>query len=313
MHLVARGKSHIIIILSKKSLSLQNEAMKKNKINKLKILRLTLGIILTTLLTALFIDFNRILPTELHFIAHSQLIPAMLLAINGMLTQLLILIVLILLFGKLYCSTVCPLGILQDFIAWLSKKIIKKKRYKYTKPLNVLRYVFLFAMIMFFVTGFGSLAAILEPYSIFGRIAVYLFKPVVLGINNLLAFIFELTGDYYFIEEEIFVLSTLFFVITLISFLIVGVLSFLMGRKFCNTICPVGTLLGLASRFSLFKIRINKEKCNTCGLCEHICKAECINSKAQSIDLSRCVVCFNCIGKCNKDAIRYGVMENVTN
>ena len=279
--------------------------MKKYKINKLKIVRVTLGIILTTLLTALFLDFSRILPTGLHSIAHFQLIPAILFTIADIPIQLIILAALILLFGRLYCSTLCPLGILQDFIAWLSKKIVKNKKYKYAKPLNILRYIFLFAMIIFFATGVGSLIGLLDPYSIYGRIAANLFKPIVLAINNLLAFIFEITGDYYFFEEKIFILSFLSFIISVISFAIVGILSALMGRKFCNIICPVGTLLGLVARFSLFKIKIKKADCKTCGLCEHVCKSQCINSKEQKIDLSRCVCCFNCIGSCNRGAISY--------
>lgn len=280
----------------------------KKSINKLKVLRLSLGLVLTTLLTSLFLDFNEVLPIELHFIAHLQLIPAILSAINGIFAPFFILIVLIFLFGRLYCSTICPLGILQDFISWLSKKVIKKKHYKYTRPLNILRYIFLFSVIIFFVLGIGSLIGILDPYSIYGRIVVYLFKPLVLFINNLLALIFEVTGDYYFFEEEICIFSSLLsFIISVISVLLIVVLSFLMGRRFCNIICPVGALLGLSVRFSLFKVRIDAGKCKKCGLCEIKCKSECINSKEKTIDISRCVVCFNCIGSCNRGAIDYKI------
>ena len=60
-------------------------------------------------------------------------------------------------------------------------------------------------------------------------------------------------------------------------------------------------------RSSLFKIRFHEDKCNQCGLCERNCKASCIDSKARSIDHSRCVSCFNCIGKCKRDAIKFSV------
>ena len=77
------------------------------------------------------------------------------------------------------------------------------------------------------------------------------------------------------------------------------------GRTWCNTICPVGTILGLLSRFSLFKVRIDTAKCNGCGLCATKCKAACINSKEHAIDYSRCVDCFNCLGVCKQKALVY--------
>ena len=79
------------------------------------------------------------------------------------------------------------------------------------------------------------------------------------------------------------------------------------GRGYCNTICPVGTFLGLISRFSLFKPVINLEKCNSCGSCGRHCKASCINTKAHEIDYSRCVVCMDCINNCSQGAISYSL------
>ena len=77
------------------------------------------------------------------------------------------------------------------------------------------------------------------------------------------------------------------------------------GRTYCNTICPVGTVLGFLSRYSLFRITIDSEKCNQCSLCSRNCKAACINFKEHQIDASRCVVCMNCIEKCKHGAISY--------
>ena len=77
------------------------------------------------------------------------------------------------------------------------------------------------------------------------------------------------------------------------------------GRTWCNTICPVGTVLGLLSRFSLFKVRIDSDRCNGCGLCATKCKAACINSKEHAVDYSRCVDCFDCLGACKQKALVY--------
>ena len=97
-------------------------------------------------------------------------------------------------------------------------------------------------------------------------------------------------------------LSTLIALATLVG---IGLLAWRNGRTYCNTICPVGTLLGFISRYSLFRLQFDDEKCNSCGLCTMKCKASCINSKDKQIDYSRCVTCFNCIEACNRSAMKY--------
>lgn len=59
------------------------------------------------------------------------------------------------------------------------------------------------------------------------------------------------------------------------------------------------------SRFSLYRITIDTDKCNGCGLCARQCKAACIDSKEHKVDGSRCVACMNCLEVCRKDALRY--------
>lgn len=92
---------------------------------------------------------------------------------------------------------------------------------------------------------------------------------------------------------------------SIVTLAIIGILAWKHGRTWCNTICPVGTVLGLLSRFSLFKVRIDKNKCNGCGLCATKCKAACIDSKKHTIDYSRCVDCFDCLESCSKHALVY--------
>ena len=95
------------------------------------------------------------------------------------------------------------------------------------------------------------------------------------------------------------------FIIATVTFIILIILAWRNGRTYCNTICPVGTFLGLISRFSVFKPVIDTSKCNGCGLCARNCKAACINAKVHEIDYSRCVDCMDCIDKCRQGAIRY--------
>ena len=95
------------------------------------------------------------------------------------------------------------------------------------------------------------------------------------------------------------------FIIAAITFIVLFILAWRGGRTYCNMICPVGTVLGFLSKYSLFKPVIDTTKCNGCGLCARNCKASCINSKAHEIDYSRCVACMDCLDKCKQGAITY--------
>ena len=99
---------------------------------------------------------------------------------------------------------------------------------------------------------------------------------------------------------------TVFGVISALVALLVFILMVVFrGRLFCNTLCPVGTLLSLISRYSFFRISFDKEACTHCGNCEHTCKAEAIDSKNLTVDTSRCVDCFNCVSSCAKGGLQY--------
>ena len=132
-----------------------------------------------------------------------------------------------------------------------------------------------------------------------------LFQPIWLWGNNLFAHLAERAGSYAFYEVDIWIKSLPTFIVAAATFVILILLAWRNGRTYCNTICPVGTVLGFLSRYSLFRITIDTEKCNKCGLCARHCKAACINAKEHTIDYSRCVVCMDCLGKCKQKALSY--------
>lgn len=123
--------------------------------------------------------------------------------------------------------------------------------------------------------------------------------------NNLLESVFSKFNNYTFYQVDASVLSISSLLIAIITLAVIFVMAWKHGRTWCNTVCPVGTVLGLLSRFSLFKVHIDTAKCNGCGLCATKCKASCINSKEHAIDYSRCVDCFDCLGACKQKALVY--------
>ena len=252
-------------------------------------------------ITLLFLDFTGSIHAYLGWMAKIQFLPAVL-ALNLIVVAALVLLTLLM--GRIYCSVICPLGVLQDIFGWFGKKA-KKNRYSYSKPLNVLRYIMLGVLVIALVAGFGSVAALLAPYSAFGRIASNLLSPIYLWGNNLLAMWAESVDSYAFYSAEVWFKGGLTFIVALVTLVALFVLAYRNGRTYCNTICPVGTVLGFLSKYSYLKPVIDTSKCNGCGLCAKNCKASCINSQNHEIDYSRCVVCLDCVDKCKKGAIKY--------
>lgn len=272
-------------------------------LRKVRIIAATLCFALITLL---FLDFTGTLHAWFGWLAKIQFLPAVL-ALN--LGVVALLVVLTLLFGRIYCSVICPLGVMQDVISWVAGRR-KKNRFSYSPAKSWLRYAVLVIFIATLVAGFGAVALLVAPYSAFGRIAQNLFAPLWKWGNNLLAFIAERVDSYAFYSTEVIVGSWATFAVAAVTLIILAVLAWRNGRTYCNTICPVGTVLGILSRFSLFKPVIDTEKCINCGLCARKCKASCIDAKNHSIDYSRCVVCMDCLESCNKGAIKYTLRKS---
>jgi ferredoxin len=274
----------------------------------LKNLRLIVSAIIFLLITFYFLDFSGILPQQLHLLMNIQFIPA-LLSVN--IVAIVCITGLTLLFGRIYCAVICPMGILQDIISRMSRIVNrKKKQYRYRKSKNILRWTVAGITLLAFCLGYTLVLGTVDPYSAYGRMSVHLFKPVYLLGNNLLALVFNSFDNYTFYRIELVMLSFYAFTTALLTLLIVGWLAWKTGRLYCNTICPVGTVLGFVSKYALFKIRIDTDKCNHCGLCTKGCKSSCIDSKAAKIDYSRCVDCFNCINICHRNCLSFSIPLN---
>lgn len=238
-----------------------------------KYVRIVLAALMLFGITALLLDTTdgAVLRHWLGWMPKVQLLPAIL-ALNVVVVVAILLVTLLI--GRLYCSIVCPMGIFQDIFTWFHKLIFGKKHpFRYRKPANWLRYTVLGLFVLLMVFGLNAIAALIAPYSAYGR--------MVTNIHS--------TG--------------LPLVIAIVTLVVIGLLSFMYGRLWCNTICPVGSLLGLVSKFRLFGIKIDESKCVSCRKCEKGCKAMCINIDDKTVDHSRCVDCWACLANCKVGAI----------
>ena len=274
----------------------------------LKKIRVGVSIILFTLITFYFVDFAELIPNKyLAWTAKIQLIPAIL---SISIVTLLVIFATTILLGRIYCSSICPMGVYQDIVSWVSKKFSKKRKYAYSRAKTVMRLSALGLAIIAVLSGYSAFLGFIEPYSAYGRIVSNIFQLAYLAGNNVLESIYTYFGNYIFYKSNIVISNTFAFSTAVVTLLTIGYLAWKYGRTFCNTICPVGTILGYLSKYSLFKVNINNSKCNACGLCATKCKASCIDSKSHSVDRTRCVSCFNCLDICKKGALSYSLNGN---
>ena len=267
----------------------------------LRKIRITLATVMFVCITLLFLDFTGTMHHWVSWMPKLQFLEAIL-ALN--VVAIVVLVLLTVIFGRIYCSIICPLGILQDIFGWFGKKA-KKNRYSYSKEKKWLRYPVLVVFIIALVAGIGTLFQLLAPYSTFGLIATNLLQPVYQAGNNVLAAIAEHYDSYAFYHSNIWLRSLPSLIIAAVAFIILFILAWRNGRTYCNTICPVGTFLSFISRFSFLKVHFDTEKCKNCSMCSKNCKAACIDYKTHTVDATRCVVCGNCIENCKFGALKY--------
>ena len=275
----------------------------------LRKIRITLALLLFVAITLLVLDFTSTLHGYFSWVAKIQLLPAIL-AANFVVVVVLAIVTLLM--GRIYCSVVCPMGMYFDCVAWLWRKLFHRGRAKYhhiEHPLihNVIRGSFLALFIILMISGLVGVASLIAPYSSYVRMVLTLLQPLYMMANNALAYLAERVDSYAFYNVEVWLHSGFVLITTLITWLIVSFMAASWGRLYCNSICPVGSVLGLLARFSWFKPVIANDKCVHCGLCERGCKAQAIKITREetSIDYTRCVDCFDCLEACKHGALKF--------
>lgn len=283
--------------------------MRRNIFRILSVLRLVLGLLVLLALTATFLDFTGNIACRIPWLREIQFMPAVL---AGAVVMLAILTLLTLLVGRVYCSVLCPLGVLQDLVRLVTFGRWRDRKFK-AKPggpavsaiqgWTRLGFLFVFA-----AGGFlGIHFTWLDPYAIYGRFVSFCLTPLVKASRHADAVAAWADGAEGLFTRtlEVVVPATGFVLFAAGMVAFIAALAAWRGRTWCNTVCPVGTILGALAKFAWFRPRIVAQSCVSCRLCERICRAHCIHIDAKAIDHTQCVSCLDCSAVCPKGAITW--------
>lgn len=256
---------------------------------ELRIIRIILAVIFFVGAVLYFAIGLRIHPA-LSFTEKVQIIPSM---IANCLGVTIIWLVVTLLIGRVYCSTVCPVGTFQDIFRH-GRRFIKplKKSFSY-HPGSKMRYYIFGAYIFCIIAGVAAIPFWIEPWSIIRNISGDL-HPSAEKVEWIRLGVGMSTG----------------IIAGAVSALLLIIVGLITGRGFCTDICPIGTALGYVSNYSLYHIEIDPDRCINCMKCEDVCRSQCIKVVNRYVDNSRCVRCFDCGHVCPNDAIRLQINRN---
>ena len=226
--------------------------------------------------------------------------------------------------GRFFCNWVCPLGTTLDLWERILRRKGRARRAERIKNPASLRNLKYYVLVFFLVAAVFSAqtAWLMDPLPIATRsyaLAVYPYGTYlaksVLGplwkvpvVNHISEPVYGFLKQYVFFPnpdlgyQPISALQH----VTFLVFTGILALSLLTPRFWCRYLCPLGAMLGLASRTSLFRWRVDRVRCTECNRCVHECKTAAIHPKAESYLVQECVECMNCIDVCPEKAVAFG-------
>lgn len=263
-------------------------------------IRRTVAVLVLVLFVVAFIQA---VPADspLYWVERAQLVPALLSGLQGSTWGWLalgLLALATLLLGRVYCSWVCPLGIMQDVVNRLRHPRTQQRKGKavrYTPNHWQIRLV-VAALVFGSVPFLGALLLTwLDPYSIAGRLMAGVVSPAVEWVAGAGELALQISGWLRYAPW-------LLILLLVVAAVPLG-MALLKGRLYCNTICPVGSVLGLLSRLAPLAVHMDGTRCVHCGSCLRECKAHAIDPKGLRVDATRCVACYACLAVCESGAL----------
>lgn len=272
---------------------------------RLKTIRVAVSLVIFVLLALPWLEYADFFLKYVGWVSRFEIFPTI---VSGFAVGMLVLWMLVsFIFGRIYCSSVCPIGTLLDIVGHIGKNSRKGslRDYHYSRPLIRWRQVSLVVIVLCAVLELSIVPLLVNPASMYSRFLMNIVRPALMWLDNGIGSIGEATGLWTVHTVPVVTATLLVTFMSLIPIIAISIPAWKYGRTYCNSICPIGTLLGYMSAQSVWHIDIDTDRCTNCRKCEHACKASCIDLIDHVVDGSRCVNCFNCLDACEDNAIFY--------
>lgn len=211
---------------------------------------------------------------------------------KGLILSLLIIIPTLFL-GRFFCSWICPMGILNQWVSFFSNKRKLAESCKENAYRKIFRFKYYILLLFAVLAISGTLQiGLLDPIAFISRAFTISLFP---AVHN--------WGEFIYLKQPIFHGGIL------IAFLFLAVLfaNRFITRFWCRVLCPLGALLGILSFGPHLRIRRNVERCTDCNKCLPHCQGGC--DPHSKLRVNECHLCMNCIAECPEGALHYGLAK----
>jgi polyferredoxin len=247
-------------------------------------------------------------------------------------------IALTMMFGRVWCNWICPFGILHHVFGSIGpkrsvKNAIEVNRYRkiFAIKYYILAAMLIMASLWIIPTAIDAPGRIAEAYGgaelkshgvarVFGAIGlgisrsaadhkagnstlqIGLLDPIALTVRSMTT---SVLPTVHMATEGVYTEQREYWLGWIVGIIFIGFLvaNWFIPRFFCRAICPLGALLGIFSRFSLWRIDRDPVRCTDCDLCLKNCEGA--SDPHKDLRKSECFVCLNCIEDCPHDALVY--------
>ena len=220
--------------------------------------------------------------------------------------------------GRVFCGFICPLGTLHHLVGYLKPALRGKRLAEANRSTGSRRIKYFILILLLTAAGMGvNFTGIMDPIALFFRSLVLAVLP---GAGTGLKEMFDLMAHSDIKVFNLFsyaaetVVSPVFGFgyqafktgwIIGVLFLVILFLNRIRPRFWCRTLCPLGALLGLCSRFSLLKLHQDRDRCIQCGQCTQACAGAAQPEPGEAWQKSECLMCFNCHNTCPEAAVAF--------
>ena len=225
-------------------------------------------------------------------------------------------IILTLLFGRVFCNWICPYGTLHQFTGWLFNLLTMKSKIESNRYREHYAFKYIVLTVFLVMAAMGTLQiGLLDPICLMYRSVTTALSPMWDGLLTALTPLFNILGCETLVDHLKFapgVDDRLFVGSFWITVMLLGLVSMnlFVPRFFCRVLCPLGALLGVLSRKALFRINRDVSKCTDCNLCLSRCEGAADPQAA--LRQSECFSCMNCIDDCPEEALSFTALRSAS-